>query len=152
MGLGKCFQSLLMPWHNEWVNILLYLIFAIYFWVQLVMIMCGEHSYDFQDDVDMALGIDGKGLSASDQKYLMFIGTFGICVTLTMTAIYLTFYVMSEKTQVQLEKFNYMGILIFVYCFSFAVMGTNLAGHTGYFYWLLGNVLLLSFFLVFIHY
>ena len=69
-----------------------------------------------------------------------------------MTAIYLTFYVMNEKVQEQLEKFNYMGLLILVYCLSFAIMGTNLTGHAGYFYWLLGNVLLLSFFLVFIHY
>lgn len=93
MSMGKCFQSLIMPWHNEWINILLYLVFAVYFWVQLFMIMAGEHSYDFQDDADP------NGLTKQDQFYLMFIGTFGICVTLTMTAIYLTFYVMSEKTQ-----------------------------------------------------
>jgi hypothetical protein len=58
MGVGKCFLSLVMPWHNEWVSIMLYLVFAVYFWVQLFMIMLGEHSYDFQGD-----SVTGEGKS-----------------------------------------------------------------------------------------
>jgi hypothetical protein len=33
-----CLKSLFMPWHNEWINIWLYLIFAVYFWVQVILI------------------------------------------------------------------------------------------------------------------
>jgi hypothetical protein len=58
MGIGKCFLSLVMPWHNEWVSIMLYLVFAVYFWVQLFMIILGEHSYDFQGD-----SVTGEGKS-----------------------------------------------------------------------------------------
>ena len=33
MTFAKCCYSLILPWHNEWVNILLYLAFALYFWI-----------------------------------------------------------------------------------------------------------------------
>ena len=33
MTFGKCCYSLILPWHNEWVNIWLYLAFALYFWI-----------------------------------------------------------------------------------------------------------------------
>jgi len=43
MTYGKCWKSLLMPWHNEWVNIWLYILFSIYFWVQLFLIALEDH-------------------------------------------------------------------------------------------------------------
>jgi hypothetical protein len=38
MNFAKCCYSLILPWHNEWVVITLYLVFAIYFWIQLILI------------------------------------------------------------------------------------------------------------------
>jgi len=42
MDFAKCSKSLILPWHNEWVNIWLYLGFAVYFWIQLAFIL-GKH-------------------------------------------------------------------------------------------------------------
>ncbi len=72
-----------MPWHNEWVNIIIYLVFAIYFWIELIMIMCENKNYDFANVEDF---------------YFMFVGTIGICLSLTATVVYLTFYSMNEKS------------------------------------------------------
>lgn len=45
MSFGKCCYSLILPWHNEWVNIWLYIGFAIYFWIQLIFILAKYKLY-----------------------------------------------------------------------------------------------------------
>ena len=45
MDWKKCLWSLLVPWHNEWLNIWLYLGFSIYFWVQTILVMTQSPKY-----------------------------------------------------------------------------------------------------------
>lgn len=38
MSAGKCLWSIFVPWHVDWLPIILYLAFTFYFWVQLAMV------------------------------------------------------------------------------------------------------------------
>lgn len=91
MSFGKCCYSLILPWHNEWVNIWLYIGFAIYFWIQLVFILAKYKLYQLNNDIDWLL---------------MFVATIGIAISLTVSAVYLTFYSISYKLADTLEAFN----------------------------------------------
>jgi predicted membrane channel-forming protein YqfA (hemolysin III family) len=130
MSVGKCLMSLFYPWQNEFLTTWLYIVFAVYFWVELILIMAMSHKeYNFNNITDY---------------YWMFIATLGIAMSLTFTAIYLTFYPLSEKKREFFESFNYQGILIMVFAATFAFMGSELAGRNSYFY------LLFSAFVVFV--
>jgi len=76
-------MTLFMAHCNEFASIWLYIVFAVYFWVESVMIICKHKDYDFED--------------YSYCYFFMYIATFGIAVSLTVTAFYLIFYAMSEK-------------------------------------------------------
>lgn len=107
-----CSQSLYKPWHNEWVNIWLYLGFALYFWIQLILIGTKYKNYDFNNDTDYVL---------------MFIATLGVALSLTVTAVYLCYYPISKDVKARLENFNYQGILVLAYCILFAFLGSEWA-------------------------
>ena len=93
MGPGKCLLSLFLPWHNEWLLIWIYLVFAIYFWVETILICAHAKSqYDFTGEYDWDL---------------MFVATFVMAVCLTCTAIYLIFYPISSEVNTILENLNY---------------------------------------------
>mmetsp|Transcript_13031 Transcript_13031/g.20222 ORF Transcript_13031/g.20222 Transcript_13031/m.20222 type:complete len:84 (+) Transcript_13031:473-724(+) len=55
----------------------------------------------------------------------MFIATFGIALSLTITAIYLTFYSMDERTYKQWNKINFMGILTLIYTITFCYVASE---------------------------
>jgi len=82
IGWAFILKSFYVPWHNEFLSLWFYLIFAIYFWVQTFLIMGHEHHYVFvkQHDFDF-----------------MWIACLGISVSLTCTFVYLLFYSLSEK-------------------------------------------------------
>jgi len=125
-----CVKSLIMPWHNEWVNIWIYLVFAVYFWVQTFMIAAKDSKdYEFNNNEDF---------------YFMFIGTLGIALSLTCTAVYLTFYSTGEKEQMIFESFNYMGLLVLAYSLSFCFVASELFNTPLYFYLLLTTIILLG--------
>lgn len=81
MDWKKCLKSVIVPWHNEFLNIWLYFAFSIYFWVQLFFIAFRNKKYY---------------VFATEKDYdLMFTTTFGIAISLTMTCFYLIFYSVS---------------------------------------------------------
>lgn len=91
MTFGKCCYSLILPWHNEWVNIWLYVTFALYFWVNSALILAKYKLYQLNNDIDWLL---------------MFIATQAIAISLTVSAVYLAFYSISYSLKETLEKFN----------------------------------------------
>lgn len=111
MDWKKCLWSFLVPWHNEWLNILLYLGFAIYFWVQCGLIIASRpgkfYRYNFEK---------------TREYHLMFVVTFGFALSLTMTTAYLIFYPISQKINLILDGFDYMGKLIMVFSFTFVFL------------------------------
>jgi len=81
MSFGKCVKSLFFPNHNEWVNLLLYFGFALYFLVECGLIITKNQQYDFNETHDY---------------YFMFIATFGIFVSVTITFFYYLLYPVSK--------------------------------------------------------
>lgn len=138
MTFGKCCYSLILPWHNEWVNIWLYLAFALYFWIQLCFILAKYKLYKLNNDIDWLL---------------MFITTLGIAVSVTASAVYLTFYSISVRLRDILEAVNLQGIILMTYCLIFVVIATEWAPRQPLgFYFLFLSVLLLMGSLVLIQY
>ena len=73
-------------------------------------------------------------------------------MSLSCTTVYLIFYSMDAKTQENLESFNYMGLLVFIYFLSFAFMGGELSLTPAYFYWIFLTFLLLVANLILVNY
>jgi hypothetical protein len=65
--------------------------------------------------------------------WLMFITTFAIATSLTLTAVYVIFYSMGEEYVKTLELINYMGYLFLAYALVFVVMASELKA-TDYFF------------------
>lgn len=83
----------------------------------------------------------------------MFLPTLGIAMSLTASAVYLTFYPIGEKLRDQLEKVNIQGILVMAFCLVFAFIGTEWAPRQPLgFYFLFLTALLLMVALVLIQY
>lgn len=138
MTFGKCCYSLILPWHNEWVNIWLYIAFALYFWIQLCLILAKYKLYKLNNDIDWLL---------------MFIATLGIAISVTISAVYLTFYSISVKLRDTLEAVNLQGIILMAYFLIFVVIATEWAPRQPLgFYFLFLTVLLLMASLVLIQY
>ena len=115
---------------NEFVCIWIYLLFALYFWVQLLLIMIQTKSVGAENSTDE------YDFNNKEDYELMFIATLGICLSLTMTTGYLIFYSLDHERYELLQTFNFMGILIMSYAFTFAWVGSELQ-HTHYFFYLL---------------
>lgn len=100
-----------MPAHNEWVNIILFIAFAIYFWIVCILLLF-KKGFDFNNEVDYVL---------------LFLASLGIALSLTMTAVYLIFYPISQTMKARLETFNLMGILVMGYALLFVFIATEWA-------------------------
>lgn len=105
MSFLKCLQSLIAPNNNEFINLYVYLAFAIYFWIQMFLIIFEDSSYDFNNQYDY---------------YYMFIITFGAVVSLTFTFFYYLLYPMSKETRDLWSTINIMGLYTMIYCLTFA--------------------------------
>ncbi len=74
----------------------------------------------------------------------MFVATFGIALSLLTTAFYLILYSKSQAINKFMDGLNYMGILIMLYFFTFAFVGSQLIGSDAYFAFLFLLVLVLA--------
>lgn len=119
MDWKKCLWSLLVPWHNDWLCIWLYLGFGVYFAVETCLIMARDHS-------------EYKFAKESNYNY-MFIATLGITISLFTTAAFLILYPISENVRKIMDGFDYMGKLVMIFLYSFAFFGSELQGTKLYF-------------------
>jgi hypothetical protein len=131
MDTTKCWKSLIIPWHNEFIAIWLYIGFAIYFWVETIL--CIAHSSRF------------KFINVHNYEF-MFLALLGISISLTATAIYIIFYSISEPVRDLLESIDYMGVLTMTFLFTFAFIGSELHESQYYFPFMfaVGAILILN--------
>lgn len=101
------------------------------------MIMGHEHSYKLKRGSDFDM---------------MFIATLGIAISLTVTAVYLTFYSKSKNVKKLLDSFDYMGKMIMVFFYTFAFVASELAGSTMFYAFLFLLVIILVSNLVLVQY
>ena len=119
MTWKKCLWSVLVPWHNEWLNIWLYIGFAIYFWIEAAFIVFhSRKQYNFKYERNWDF---------------MFIGTLSIAISLSVTAAYLILYSVSENWNKLLNSFDYMGKLVLFFGYTFAYVGSGLFDSKLYF-------------------
>ena len=111
MSFGKCLASIFRYDNNEFLPIWLFIIFAIYMWVQVLFIM-----FKYKKYYDMSLDI---------HYMLIFVATFGIAASMTASAIYLIFYPMGKETKNILERVNFMFIIVMAFCLLFAFIGSE---------------------------
>ena len=83
---------------------------------------------------------------------LMFLATFGIALSLTTTAVFLTFYSVSKNVKKLLESFDYMGKTIMCFFYTFAFVGSELAGSTLFYAFMFLLVVILVANLVLVQY
>lgn len=50
MNWKKSLYSMILPWHNEFISIWLYVLFALYFWVELILISARSKEYEFNNE------------------------------------------------------------------------------------------------------
>ena len=118
MNLAKSCWSILVPWHNEFVVILIYLAFALYFLIETFMILGRSSQYKLKYTTDWDF---------------MLIGTLGFAISLSLTATFLILYSMSQKWFMFFEMLDFMGKIIMVYFYTFAFVGSELVGTEGYY-------------------
>jgi predicted membrane channel-forming protein YqfA (hemolysin III family) len=111
MSVGKCLASIFRPDNNEFLPIWLFIIFAVYEWVQVLFILI-----HFKKQYDLPLDV---------HYMLIFVATFGIAASMTASAVYLIFYPMSRETKKNLELANYCFILVMAYGLLFAFIGSE---------------------------
>lgn len=146
MTAAKCFWSVLVPWHNEFLSILIVLALFLYFFILLFFIIADQtkHSNDKEP-------LKYKLLYHEDFE-MLFIATFGLTFSLGTTLFYLILYPMSELIEQYLQKLEYVGLLVFAYFFTFAFVGSELARSTTYYPFLFLLLLILAINLVFLQY
>lgn len=84
MNPWKCIKSMFMAWHAEFTTIWLYLGFAVYYWVNVYLLIIHDDYYGYmQDDY------------FTDMLYV----TLAIAISLTITTAYIIFYPISEETK-----------------------------------------------------
>lgn len=76
----------------------------------------------------------------------MFIATLGIAISVTISAVYLTFYSISVKLRDLLEIINMQGIVFMTYLLVFVLIGTEWAPRQplGFYFLFFTVILLLS--------
>ena len=133
----KCLKSLIVPWHNEWLLMWLYLGFAIYFWVQFLLILFHSKLYKFNN---------------RHNYEFMLVATLGIALSVTITFVYFSFYSISEKTYKSLNLLDYMGKLVMVFFFTFAFIASELVNSKMYFFFLFSLTAILIINLIIVQY
>ena len=121
--------------HNEFIIIWLYIIFAVYFWIQVVLILIKHESYKLSNKPDWVL---------------MFIVTFGIAVSLTTTVVYLIFYPKNKESFNFWYAINVTGVLTMIYLFSFVFFASGIERTPGYFYVCFAIIVVLLVMIIFV--
>jgi len=92
MNWTRCSWSIFDYKHVEFLHIWLFVFFALYMWVQVFLILFQvKYFYDLPKEVDYML---------------IFLVTFGIASSLTVTAVYLIYYPISKTMKARLETIN----------------------------------------------
>lgn len=111
MDFFKCSWSIINPTHNEFVNIWLFIVFAIYMWIQVILILAKvRYFYDLERELDYML---------------IFLVTFGIAASMTVSAVYLIYYPISKAVKTRLETINYQFILVMSYLLIFCFIASE---------------------------
>ena len=118
MNIAKSCWSILVPWHNEFLLILIYLTFALYFWIESFMILGRSSVYKLKYNTDWDF---------------IFIATIGFAISLSLTATFLILYSMSNKWFLFFEMLDFMGKITMVYFYTFGFVGSELVGTEGYY-------------------
>ena len=129
LKLSQLFWSILVPWHNDFIAIWLYIGFFFFFFVSLFMIMCHASLY--------------KMKYHEDYDYL-FISAFGATTSLAISVVYLVLYPKSDALNQFLSNLDYIGKLVFTFFFTFAFVGSELVGSSFYFPFLFFMVFVLA--------
>lgn len=123
LGPVKCLKSLIYPNSNEFAISWLYIVFAIYFWIQCIFIMNKyKEQYDFNNDYDWLY---------------MFIATFSIALSLTATAGYIIFYSISVEAEKEFENYSNQGMLVLIYGCTICYILSEFATHIHLLYFIL---------------
>ena len=104
MSFLKCFVYMFHPLHNEFLPILLYLGFAIYFWITACLIFA-------------EVGVYGT-FTEENSTYLAFFLTLVIAMSLTVSVFYFLWYSVSLSVWRCLELVN----LLFIFTMIFVAM------------------------------
>jgi hypothetical protein len=83
---------------------------------------------------------------------LMFLTTFGIAASLTMTCVYLIFYSVSRKVRDILDSYDYIGKLVMVFGFTFVFLASELQDSVVFFTLMFLTVVILLINLIFLQY
>lgn len=111
MGVGMSIWSIFVPWHVDWLPILLYLGFMTYFWVELFRI---------------------PEMKSKRDNDLMTIATIGIIISLTCTTLNFIFYSISEKARGAFSTLDYVGRTTMVFLFTIAFVASEVHGSNEY--------------------
>jgi len=102
---------MIIPWTNEFISIWLNLIFALYFWVILILDMAHGKEFEF---------------NKNDDYFYAFIACFAIASYLTVTTAYLIFYSMGGVYNEWLSILVYMAQITLAYALTFCFMASEL--------------------------
>lgn len=105
LDFTDCFFSIFWPTQNEFLPILIYLGFALYFWISVFLI-------------SQEVGIYGT-LRDDNSILQIFFVTFSIAISLSITACFFIFYARDFVTKLTLQSLHYVGILLMVYTIAF---------------------------------
>jgi hypothetical protein len=120
MGFGTSLWSIFVPWHVDWIPILLFIAFSAYFWVQLVYVFQKHPSYR---------------LKSKKEWDAMTIATIGIVFGVTCSALRFLFYSISERARGAFDTLDYMGRTMMVFLFTIAFVITEVGGSNEYAKW-----------------
>ena len=110
-GFWKSLYSTIIPWTNEFISIWLNFLFAIYFWVELILIITKGKEYEFNHDNDY---------------FYIFLETLSIALYCSVTYVYLTFYSMGGVYNEWLTIIVYMAQVTLAYTITFCFMASEL--------------------------
>jgi hypothetical protein len=107
-----CFMLSWWPMQNEFLPTLIYLGFALYFWVTVCLI-------------SNEVGIYGT-LRDDNSTLQIFFVTFSIALSLSITAVFIIFYSRDFVSKVYLETIHFVGITLMVFACAFVFVLTEL--------------------------
>ena len=117
MSVSMSLWSILVPWHVDWLPLILFLSFTFYYWVQLVMILVQSEEYKMKSKRDYDL---------------MTIATLGIVISLTCSSLNLLFFSISERARGAFSTLDYMGRTTMLFLFTMAFVASEVHGSNEY--------------------
>ena len=146
MNARKCFWSILVPWHRDFLAILITMALLLYFVCLLFFIVIDQTKHKN----------DGHPvkyhLHYHEDFEMLWIATFGIAFSVGTTLVYLILYPISETVEKFLGTLEYIGLLVYAFFFTFAFVGSELARSTTYFPFLFVLLCILAANLVLLQY